>query len=53
MAERTIKLTIRIPEKIDSRLKLKASSEMISKNALIIRACRKLIEQQASNVRLE
>ena len=46
MANEIVKLTVRIPQEIDKKLKEESEKEMISKNALIIRACRKLIERQ-------
>lgn len=39
-----IRLTIRIPEELNKRLEEQAKKELISKNALIIRACKNLVE---------
>lgn len=39
-----VKTSIRIPEQIDAVLEKISKDEMISKNALIVRACRELIE---------
>lgn len=44
MANKIIKMTARIPIGIDEKLSEQSSKEMISKNALIVRACKMFVE---------
>ncbi|EGY78674.1 toxin-antitoxin system HicB family antitoxin [Peptoniphilus indolicus] len=39
MADKIVKFTLRLPTWIDEKISEKANEEMISKNALIVRAC--------------
>lgn len=39
MANKIIKMTIRIPEEIDRKLREESKKEHVSKNTLIIQAC--------------
>ncbi len=40
-----IRFTLRLPKELDERLMLQAKDEAISKNAVIIRACKKLVNK--------
>ena len=44
MAEKIIKMTVRLPKEVDDNLNLQSAKEMISKNALVVRACKQLID---------
>ena len=44
VAEKIIKMTVRLPKEVDDNLNLQSAKEMISKNALVVRACKQLID---------
>lgn len=45
-----VRLTLRMPDKLNKELKEKAKEQNISKNALIIRACTELIKSYKKGV---
>lgn len=45
MTEEINKMTLRLPIDLNKAFEERAKAEMISKNALIVRACRELLRQ--------
>lgn len=43
-------MTIRLPDLIDKKIQAVADEEMVSKNAIIVRACRELLKNMAKEV---
>lgn len=45
MTQHKKRMTLRLPSWLDSKIEQRAKEEMVSKNAVIVRACRRLVEE--------